>query len=89
MPDYSGYDLYWYLDIFDMYDLLNCRILDRMIQAKWGGPHDVNAQMWDYSTSYVMATDPHGIFQTDLIFQEIRYKMFTLDRSSAVHGFKF
>ena len=31
MPDYEGYDIFWYLDYFDMYDLLNCRILDRMI----------------------------------------------------------
>lgn len=89
MPDYDGNDIFWYLDKYDLYDILNCRILDRIIQNKWNGPYDLNATIMDYSTGFSMIADPHDVFATDLVFQEIQYKMYTVDRSHLVHGFKF
>lgn len=31
MTDYEGNSVFWYLDEFDLYNILDCRILDRII----------------------------------------------------------
>lgn len=59
LTDYDGNDCFWYLDEFDMYGLLDCRIMDRVIQKKWKGKYDINASIFDYSTSYVCLVDKH------------------------------
>ena len=69
--------------------MLDCRILDRIIQNKWNGKYDINASFADYSTGFTMLKDQHNIFISDLVFQEISYEMFTLSRGHTVHNFKF
>lgn len=89
MPDYEGKNIFSYLDEFELYNILDCRILDRIIQNKWNGKYDLNASFADYSTGFVVGQDKHNIFASDRVFQEIRYEMFTIDRGNLVHGFKF
>lgn len=36
-----------------------------------------------------MVQDQHNIFISDLVFQEMHYEMFTMDRGHVVHDFKF
>lgn len=31
MVDYDGHNVFWYLDQFSLYNVLDCRILDRII----------------------------------------------------------
>ena len=31
MTDYEGNDVFWYLDEYDLYNILDCRIMDRII----------------------------------------------------------
>jgi len=52
--DYEGNDMFWYLDEFDIYPILDCRIMDKVIQQKWQGKFEINASILDYSTSYTM-----------------------------------
>jgi len=66
--DYEGNDCFWYLDEFDLYSILDCRIMDRVIQKKWRGKYDLNANVIDYSTSYTMLCDKHSLFATDRVF---------------------
>ena len=33
--DYQGHDCFWYLDEFDLYSLLDSRMMDRVISKKW------------------------------------------------------
>jgi hypothetical protein len=89
MEDYEGHNMFWYLSSFDMYDLLNCRILDRIINGMWTGPFEINASIADYSTSYMLMRDKHDIFAKEHWFQETLHEMLTLDRSHQVHLFKF
>ena len=56
-PDYDGHNLFWYFDEFDLYEALNCRILDRIIVQKWYGKYDIDASFADFSTSYTMILD--------------------------------
>ena len=87
--DYEGNDIFWYLDEFDMYSILDCRIMDRVIQKKWAGKYDLNVGILDYSTSYTVLQDKHSLFATDRVFSEIKFEMFTLDRSDRTHQYKF
>ena len=80
MVDYDGHNVFWYLDQFSLYNVLDCRILDRIIQNKWNGQFDINAAFADYSTGFVMCKDAHNIFVSALVLQEVQYEMFTLNR---------
>ena len=87
--DYEGNDCFWYLDEFDLYSILDCRIMDRVIQKKWAGKYDLNATILDYSTSYTLLRDKHLLFATDRVFSEIKHEMLTLDRRDRTHQYKF
>jgi hypothetical protein len=87
--DYEGNDCFWYLDEYDLYSILDCRIMDRVIQKKWAGKFDLNAVMLDYSTSYTLLADKFSLFATDRVFSEISHEMFTYDRSDRTHQHKF
>jgi len=87
--DYEGNDCFWYLDEYDMYSILDCRIMDRVIQKKWNGKFDINSNMMDYSTSYTLLLDKYGLFATDRVFSEIKHEMMTLDLSERTHSYKF
>lgn len=89
MPDYMGKNIFWYLDEYELYDLLNSRIMERIIRNKWNGIYDVNALFIDYSTGFVVGQDANKIFASERWLREMRYEMFTLNRNTLVHGFKF
>ena len=83
--DYEGNDCFWYLDEYDLYGILDCRIMDRVIQKKWTGKYDINSSILDYSTSYVCMMDKYKIFATDRVFSELKHKIFTIDCSDKTH----
>ena len=87
--DYEGNDCFWYLDEYDLYSLMGCRIMDRVIQKKWNGKYEINATIQDYSTAFTLMRDRYTLFATDWVFQELRHEMLTINRSDKTHGFKF
>ena len=87
--DYEGHDLFWYLDEFDMYNILDCRIMDRVITKKWSGIYDLNAGILDYSISNILLKDKHALYATDRLFSELRHEIFNLDCSDKTHRYKF
>lgn len=89
MKDYDGHNLFWYLDKYDIFGILDCRILDRIINHKWNGPYEINSTIADYSTSYTILRDQLNIFSSDRWFQETMLDMLTFERSNQVHSFKY
>ena len=87
--DYFGHDCLWYLDEYDMYSILDCRIMDRVIQKKWSGKYDVNASILDYSTCSQLISDKHGLFATNRVFAELNHEMLNLDKRDKTHRYKF
>lgn len=69
--DYDGNDCFWYLDEYNLYSILDCRMMDRVIQKKWIGKYDVNSSLADYMTSYTVFNDKYTLFATDRVFDEI------------------
>jgi hypothetical protein len=74
--DYEGNDCFWYLDEYDLYPILDCRIMDLVITKKWTGKYDLNASILDYSTSYTLIRDRFRLFTTDRVFSELKEEMF-------------
>ena len=64
-------------------------MIDKVIQKKWKGKYELNSSILDYSTSYCLLNDDLKIFETDNVFLEIYYKIFTFDCSLKTHQFKF
>lgn len=87
--DFDGNDCFWYIDKYDLYPILDCRIMDRIIQKKWNGRYDINATILDYSTSYTLMIDKFSLFATDWVFKELKLEMFTVDLSDKTHCCKF
>ena len=80
--DYEGNDCFWYLDEYDLYTILDCRIMDRVITNKWKGKYDLNSTVYDYMTSSNLLNDKHGLYATDRVFSEMRLQMFKTDCSN-------
>ena len=57
--DYEGNDSFWYLDEFDLYNILDSRIMDRVIQKKFTGKYETNVTIDDYSTGYTLMADKY------------------------------
>ena len=89
MTDFEGNDCFWYLDEYDLYNILDCQIMDRVIEKKWSGQFDINSSILDYSTSHNVFEDKHNLFKTDRVFSEIRHEMLTFNKQEKTHQFKF
>ena len=87
--DYEGNDCFWYLDEYDLYNILDCRIMDRVIQKKWAGKFELNSSIMDYASSYTLLMDKFGLYANDTVFAELKHQVLSLDRSDETHQFKF
>ena len=87
--DYEGNDCFWYLDEYNLYSILDCRMMDRVIQKKWLGKYDINSSILDYMTSYTLFNDKYQLFATDRVFAELGHEIFHFERNDKTHFFKF
>jgi hypothetical protein len=68
MKDYDGHNFFWYMNRYDIYNIIDCRILDRIINLKWMGPFEINASPLDYSTGWLLANNKYNIFSSNRWF---------------------
>ena len=64
---------------YSLYEILSCRMLDKVILNKWHGKYELNSQIIDKSTSYYLLADNLKIYASDNIFLELYFKIFTVD----------
>lgn len=88
-PDLEGNNCFWYLDEYDLYSILDCRIMDRVIQKKWSGIYEVNASILDMSTPHLLFEDKYSIFATDRLFSELKIEMTQVKKEDVTHRYKF
>ena len=55
-----------------MYTILNTKIMDEYIQDKWMGRMGINASIFDYSTSYQLFINRHGLFYGDKLYKQLK-----------------
>lgn len=87
--DYEENDCFWYLDEYNIYSILDSRMMDRVISKKWQGRFDINSSFLDYSVSSVLYHDRFGLFASDRLFSELRHELRNFDRKDQTHQFKF
>jgi len=73
--DYEGKDCFWYLDEYNLYSILDSRIMERVIENKWHGKNDINASILDYSTAYKLYKDKFGLLTSDRLFKELLFEV--------------
>lgn len=56
--DLEGKDCFWYLQKYEMHDLLSTKIFDLYISFKWEGWIDLNSTVLEFQTSYTTLTMP-------------------------------
>ena len=88
-PDIEGRNCFWYLQRFDLFKILDCKIMDKFITEKWNGRVNLNCTLLDYSTSVVLLKDNHSIYLTNQVMQNLFAQIFNKDRSAQTHHTKF
>ena len=66
--DFEGHDLFWYLDELDLFKILGCQIMDKVIQETWQGHVEIKNSIFDYSTSYNLLYDRYDLYTSDKLF---------------------
>ena len=67
--DIDGKDSFWYLEKYEMFEILDSKIMDKFINEKWRGRQDINCDIFYYSTAYTLMNDPHNIYLTESVFR--------------------
>ena len=89
VPDHEGRNCFWFFLNYDLYKILDCKIIDKYISKKWDGRNDVNCTMLNYSTSYQIYNDQYELFESNELISQILLNMFKLDKSQMNHKYKF
>ena len=78
--DIDGNDCFWYLEKYEMFEILDSKIMDKFINEKWRGRQDINCDMFYYSTSYNLLNDPHQIYLTESVFKLLSKHVFQFNK---------
>jgi hypothetical protein len=46
--DIDGYDCFWYMEKYEMFKILDSKIMDKFINEKWRGRQDINCDIFYY-----------------------------------------
>jgi hypothetical protein len=57
--DIDGKDCFWYMEKYEMFEILDSKIMDKFIIEKWRGRQDINCDIFYYSTAFNLLNDPH------------------------------
>ena len=90
--DFQGNNCLWYLDEYDLYKILDHKIVDNIMNELWQGQKtDVNATIMDYSTAYNLFVDRHNIYtNSDNLFEEYKHRAFDDKKNNELtHRFKY
>ena len=50
LTDFRGRNCYWYFKNYELYEILDAKIMDKFISTKWDGDTAVNSHWLAYST---------------------------------------
>jgi len=81
--DIDGSDCINYFIEYEMFGILESRIMNLYIIEKWEGPVIVNCDLMDHSTSYCLLyhNKTGNLLGNDRLFTNMFHKIFTMDRS--------
>ena len=80
--DIEGKSCFYYITKYQLYRLLETKIMNQYIIDKWFGGLDFNLSIMNLATSYSLFVNHNDVYSTDGIFQ----KLF-MDASSKISAF--
>jgi len=87
--DIEGRDCFWYIANYQIFRLLETKIMNQYIIEKWYGGLDLNSSILDLATSYSLFINKNDIYSTDNTFSKLWIQISTFDKSNKVHPAKF
>lgn len=73
--DFHNRNCLWYLDEFDLYKILDHRMVDNIMNEYWEGQNvDVNCSIFDYSTSVTLLQDKNHLMIDGDLMTELRHE---------------
>lgn len=85
IPDIEGKDIIWYFYKFELFQLLDAKVMDKFINKKWKGRIETNNSFLDYSLSYNILQNKNEFFTSDKMLTEVKNQMLTFDKSHLTH----
>ena len=89
LRDHDGRDIFYYLQQFRMFGLLDTKIMDRIITDKWEGKHVTGGSMLEYSTSWQLMGDRLKLYEEEDMFEWLGKKTFVMQKGELNHGYKY
>lgn len=83
--DFYGRDCFWYMEHFQLHDLMDNKVIDQFIGYKMGGRVNVNCDALDYSTSYSLMKNEYDYFTGERIFVGLKKSVTNFNLSEKVH----
>jgi hypothetical protein len=92
--DIDGKDCINYLIEYEMFGVLESRIMNLYITQKWECHVVINCDIMDHSTSYCLVQYSNvkctrNLLSNDRFYTNVRKKIFKVDRSNETHILKF
>lgn len=89
--DYTNHNLFWYMDEYDLFEILDCQIIDQVIQKLWNGEHvSINCDVLEYSTAYNVLMDKFKLYTSESLFMHLQREIFNFKKyKEMTHQFKF
>ena len=69
--DIDGHNCFYYMQKYSLYYILDSKIMDKFIYDKWRGRVEFNATLMHYSSAYNLYNDPHKLYQTDKLLDQL------------------
>ena len=87
--DIEGKDCTWYFNEYQMFNLLETKIMNQYVIEKWEGYTNINSAVWDHSTIMSILLDPFNHIINENVFSNLFESIFVWDKSNKTHVFKF
>lgn len=87
--DIEGQDCFYYITKYQLYRLLETKIMNQYIIDKWFGGLDFNSSIMNMATSYSLFVNHNEVYSTDGIFEKLFTQITTLNKSNKEHVARF
>jgi len=88
LPDIQGRNCFWFFRNYELFEILDAKIMDKFILSQWIGNDDVNSTIMDYSANYFILTSVE--FKEYKVLSTMYSKgKFNLYKGSLNHSYKF
>ena len=87
--DIDGMDCIWYFNEYQMFKLLETKIMNQYVIEKWEGYTTINSDFNDQSTALSILLNPFSDIINENVFSNLYDSIFVWDKSRKTHLLKF